>query len=49
MINYDTINLNRPTLSQINQPVATTPTIITLFSWKEPKNPLPLHQFHTFS
>jgi hypothetical protein len=46
---HDTIAPNPPTLSQITKPVATTPTIIRQFSWKAPKIPLPLHQFHTFS
>ena len=42
---YDTHNPSSPDLSQITIPVATTPTIIRLISWNEPKNPLPLHQF----
>ena len=38
-----------PTLSPITIPVATTPIRIWHNSWYQPKIPVPLHQFHTFS
>ena len=41
---HDTHNPSFPTLSQNTKPVATTPTIIRLISWKKPKIPLPLHR-----
>ena len=42
---YDTHNPSSPDLSQNTKPVATTPTIIWLISWNQPKITLPLHQF----
>ncbi len=41
---YDTHNPSSPDLSQNTKPVATTPTIIWLISWYQPKISVPLHQ-----
>jgi len=46
---YDILKPSSSTLSRITPLVATTPTRIWLFSWNQPKIPVPLHQFHTFS
>ena len=40
----DTLKPYSPTLSQILYPVATTTTRIRLYSWNQPKIPVPLHQ-----
>ena len=45
---YDTLQPSTPTLSQIPDPVATTPTRIWPFSWNQPKIPVPLHQLFEY-